>query len=190
MSRSIVLLAVGTALLSGCANSTQMVATWRDPAAPPVVLTKTLAVFMTKEPGLRRMVEDQLAARLPGGVPSYRVLSDDQIASTDSLRERVAGLGFDAAVIMRLADVQTDVSEVGGYGDVYGYWRYWGYAGGPVYYETETRYSVESTLYSLTTGKMIWMARSQTINPKNANKLAEYSVKFAVKNMRRQGVLR
>jgi hypothetical protein len=190
MSCHLALVAVAAALVSGCANSTQMVATWRDPLAPPVVLTRTLAVFMTKEPGLRRMVEDKLASRLPGGVPSYRIIADDQITDVASVRSRLAGQGFDGVVIMRLTDVSTETTEVGGYGDLAGYWRYWGYASGPIYYETETLYSVESTLYSFDSGKMLWMARSQTVNPKNANKLAEYSVKFAVKNMQAQGILR
>ena len=188
MTRSIVLVAAAATLLTGCTNSTQMVAQWRDPQAPPVVPRKTLAVFMTKEPGLRRMVEDKLASRLPGGVPSYRVVGDDQIADIDAVRRHLKNQGFDAIVVMRLADVSTEVNAVGG-GDVYGYWRYWGYASSPVYYETETLYSVESALYSFNSGKMIWMARSQTVNPKNANKLAEYSVKFAVKNMRAHGVI-
>ena len=188
MTRPIALIAVATTLLCGCTNSTQMVAQWRDPLAPPVAPRKTLAVFMTKEPGLRRMVEDKLASRLPGGVPSYRLIADDQIADLDAVRRRLARQGFDAVVVMRLADVSTETTAVGG-GDLYGYWRYWGYAGSPVYYETETLYSVESALYSFNSGKMIWMARSQTVNPKNANKLAEYSVKFAVKNMRIQGIL-
>ena len=190
MSRHLALVAVAMALVSACTNSTQMVASWRDPQAPPVVLSKTLAVFMTKEPGLRRMVEDKLASRLPGGVPSYRVLSDAQVADVDSVRGHLAGQGFDGVVIMRLTDVSTQTTEVGTYGDMAGSWRYWGYAGGQVYYETETLYSVESALYSFNSGKMLWMARSQTVNPKNANKLAEYSVKFAVKNMQSQGILR
>lgn len=188
MTHRIALIAAAATLVCGCTNSTQMVAQWRDPLAPPVAPRKTLAVFMTKEPGLRRMVEDKLASRLPGGVPSYRLVADDQITDIDTVRRQVAGQGFDAVVVMRLADVSTETTALGG-GDLYGGWRYWGYASSPVYYETETLYSVESALYSFNTGKMLWMARSQTVNPKNANKLAEYSVKFAVKNMRAQGVI-
>ena len=187
MSRPVALLAAVAVLLSACTNSTQMVATWKDQTAPPIVLRQTLAVFMTNESGLRRMVEDKLAAALPGGVPSYRVIADDQLTSVDSVRARLAGWGFDGAVVMRLADVSTETVATGD-GDFYGYWRYWGYAGAPVY-TTETRYSVESTLYSFRSGKMVWMARSQTINPKNANKLADYSVNFVVKNLKKQGLL-
>jgi hypothetical protein len=109
----------------------------------------------------------------------------------ENVRRRLKRLGFDGAVVMRLADVSTEVSGTNGdgYADFYGYWRNWGYTSAPIYYETETRYSVESTFYSFATGKMLWMARSQTLNPKNANKLADYSVNFAVKNMQKQGII-
>ena len=189
MSRFFGLLAFGTVLVCGCANSTQMVATWRDPSAPTQHYQRTLAVFMSKDPGMRRMVEDKLASRLPGGVPSYTVIPDAQLGSMDSVHSRVKTGGFDGAVVMRLVNVETQVTETAAPHDFYGYWNYWSYAYDPVYYTTEKLYSVESSLYSFQDGKMIWMGRSQTVDPKNANKLADYSVNFAVKNMRKQGVL-
>ena len=51
-------------------------------------------------------------------------------------------------------------------------------------------YSVETTLYSFPDGKLVWMGRSQTIDPKNENKLADYSVNFAVNNMKKDGYIR
>jgi hypothetical protein len=189
MTRFFGLLAFGTVLLCGCANSTQMVATWRDPSAPMQHYHRTLAVFMSKDPGMRRMVEDKLASRLPGGVPSYTVIPDAQLGSMDSVHSRVKTGGFDGAVVMRLVNVETQVTETAAPHDFYGYWNYWSYAYDPVYYTTEKLYSVESSLYSFQDGKMIWMGRSQTVDPKNANKLADYSVNFAVKNMKKQGVL-
>ena len=61
MSRTIALLVAATGLLSACSNSTQLVATWKEPGTPPYPLTHSLAVFMTKDAGMRRMVEDKLA---------------------------------------------------------------------------------------------------------------------------------
>jgi hypothetical protein len=189
MRRTLTVLAAVAFLGAGaCANSTQMVATWKDPTAAPLQLTRTLAVFMTKEPGMRRMVEDKLAARLPGGVASYRIIPDDQLTSIDSVRSHVLAGSFDGAVVMRLLGVTTEVSEVASVPSFYGYWNYWNDAYDPVYY-TETLYSVESTLYSFRNEKMIWMGRSQTVDPKNANKLADYSVTFALKNMKKAGVI-
>ena len=189
MTRTIILAIASTALVSGCVNSTRLVATWTDPTATPIHLTRTLAVYMSKEEGMRRMVEDKLAARLPGGVPSYRIIPDEEVSNIDAVRQRVASGGFDGAVVMRLVGVNTEV--VGTIPrDFYGYWNYWGYAGDPAYYTTEKLYSVESSLYSFADGRMIWMGRSETVNPKNANKLAEYAVNFAANNIKRSGFIK
>lgn len=189
MSRRIAILTAAMGLLTACSNSTQMVASWKAPGAPVYAFNRTLAVFMTKEPGMRRLVEDKLAARIPGGVASYKLIPDAELGNIDAVRDRVASGGFDGAVVMRLIGVSTQVTETGR--DFYGYWGYWGTAYDPLYYTTSTYYSVETTAYSIKdNNKLVWMARSQTVDPKNANKLAEYSVNFAVNNMRKDGIIR
>ena len=186
--RAIALLVAATGVVSACSNSTQLVATWKYPGAQRYPLTKSLAVFMTKDAGMRRMVEDKLAARVPGAVASYRVSPDSELQNTDRVRARLSEQGFDGAVVMRLVGMTTEVTPTGT--DFYGYWGYWGTAYDPVYYTTQQIYSVETTVYSVKDDKLIWMGRSQTVDPKNANKLADFSVNFAVNNMRRDGIIR
>jgi hypothetical protein len=188
MFRTVALLVAATGLLSACSNSTQLVATWKQPGTAPYPLTHSLAVFMTKDAGMRRMVEEKLAARIPGGVPSYRVIPDSEVTRLDAVREHLREKGFDGAVVMRLVGMTTEVTPTGT--DFYGYWGYWGTAYDPVYYTTQQVYSVETTVYSLKDDKLIWMGRSQTVDPKNANKLADFSVNFAVNNMRKDGIIR
>jgi hypothetical protein len=89
---------------------------------------------------------------------------------------------------MRLVGMTTEVTPTGT--DFYGYWGYWGTAYDPVYYTTQQVYSVETTVYSVKSDKLIWMGRSQTVDPKNANKLADFSVNFAVNNMKKDGIIR
>lgn len=187
MRRSLVVVALAGTVMSACTNSTQYVASWKDPTTRAFHLRHTLAVFMSTDPGMRRMVEDRLAARLPGGVPSYRLIPDNLVSQLDSVHAHVDSAGFDGAVVMRLVNEQSQVTAV--VNDFYGYWGYWSSAYNPVYYTTDTYYTVESTLYSIRDGKMVWMGRSQTVDPKNANKLADYSVNFAVKNMKKDGYL-
>jgi hypothetical protein len=189
MSRTtIALLVAATGLVSACSNSTQLVATWKEPGTPPYPLTKSIAVFMTKDAGMRRMVEDKLAARIPGGMASYRVIPDSELQNTNAVRSRLGEAGFDGAVVMRLVGMTTEVTPTGT--DFYGYWGYWGTAYDPVYYTTQQVYSVETTVYSVKSDKLIWMGRSQTVDPKNANKLADFSVNFAVNNMKKDGIIR
>jgi len=143
---------------------------------------------MTKDAGMRRMVEDKLASRIPGEVPSYKVIPDTELQQLESVRSHLKTDKFDGAVIMRLVGMTTEVTPTGT--DFYGYWGYWGTAYDPVYYTTQQIYSVETTVYSLKDDKLIWMGRSQTVDPKNANKLADFSVNFAVNNMKKDGIIR
>ncbi len=188
MYRIAALATIAGGILVGCTNSTRYVSSWKDPTTPSFHLQHTLAVYMTKDAGARRMVEDRLAARLPGGVPSYRVIPDAELANLDSLRSHVAAGSFDGAVVMRLTD-QESVTTATSYPGFYGYWGYWNNAYGAYPY-TSKMYSVETTLYSMPAGKLVWMGRSQTVDPKNENKLADYSVNFAVNNMKRDGYIR
>ena len=189
MYRTAALLVLAPSMLVACTNSTRYVSSWKDPATPSFRLQHTLAVFMTTEAGLRRMVEDRLAARLPGGVPSYRVISDEQLANVDSVRAHLASSNFDGAVVMRVTGEETAVVGTT-YPGFYGYWGYWNSAYGPGTYSTSKLYSVETTLYSMPDAKLVWMGRSETIDPKNENKLADYSVNFVVKNLQRDGYIR
>lgn len=189
MSRSLMLLVLGAALVGGC-SSTHTTATWRDPAAQPLHLRRSLAVFMSREPGLRRLVEDKLAAQLPGGVPSYHVIPDEELSLVDSVRARVLAGEFDGAVIMRLVGVTTEVTGIAEPRTFYGYWGYWSAAYDPAYFTTNRVYTVETTLYSFRDDRLVWMTRSETEDPKNVSKLADKSVKHAVKKMRKDGLIR
>ena len=188
MLRRTVTLATAALAVSACSNSTKYVSTWKDPTSAGFQLTHTLAVFMTTDAGMRRMVEDRLASRIPGGVPSYRVLPDNELSQLDSVRSQLATGGYNGAIVMRLVGQTTELNPV--YHDFYGYWGYWSSAYDPVYYTTSTYYVVETTVYSLPVDKLVWMGRSQTVDPKNANKLADYSVNFAVNNMKKDGLIR
>lgn len=187
MSRSVTLLAIAGITVSACTNSTQYVSSWKDPTTRPFHVTHAVAVFMTTDAGMRRMVEDRMAARLPRGVPSYQIIPDSEIKQIEAVRSRLAEGNFDGAVVMRLISEATQPNASAH--DFYGYWGYWGSAYNPVYYSTSTYYTVETSLYSIKDNKLVWMGRSQTVDPKNSNKLADFSVNFAVNNMRKDGYL-
>ena len=58
-------------LLAGCATtSTQLVNSWKDPTAAGTRFKKVLTVCACKDEGMRRTVEDRLAAAIQGSQPS------------------------------------------------------------------------------------------------------------------------
>jgi len=183
-------------LTSACYHSTQLAATWSEPNARPINFHKTVAVFVTTDEALRRSVEEKLASRFVGAVPSYKILptidTNDRSEILDQLRAR----GFDGAIVMRVVDVTTQASYVPGaywYGTPYtfaGYWRNsWAYPYDPGYVVADRIVSVETQVYSLTDDRLIFAARSETTNPASAGKLTDSVIRHITANMKKRGLL-
>jgi hypothetical protein len=185
-------LAVG---LGGCYHSTQLANTWHDPTAGPVRFQKTVVAFATTDESLRRTVEDRLAERIPNAVQSYRI--DPSVKSPDStaILRRFADLGFDGAVIMRVADVDTRINYPYGtywYGTPYRFGSYWGnswgYAYDPYAY-TDRIVAIETQIYDLGQDKLVWAGRSETTNPRSVVKLTDSVIKHVMKSLQKDNIL-
>lgn len=186
-------LAVG---LAGCYHSTQLANTWRDPSAGPLRFQKTVVAFATTDETLRRIVEDRLAARVPNAVQSYRLEPSAKAPDSSAIRRRFADLGFDGAVIMRVADVDTRISYPYGtywYGRPYSFGSYWGsawgYAYNPAYVYADRVVAIETQIYSLNDDKLVWAGRSETTNPQSIGKLTDSVIKHVMKALQKDGLL-
>jgi hypothetical protein len=185
------------AMASTACHSTQLVASWRDPSAPPLHFRKAIAVFVTRDEALRRTLEDKMADELPNTVPSYRVLSSSDIADTAGIERRLRKEGFDGAIIMRVVTVDTRVTYSPGaywYGPPYysfsNYWgTAWGYPYDPGYVYANQIVTIETQIYSLTNNKLIWAGRSETTDPRTAGKLAHSVVGGVVRALKKDGLL-
>jgi hypothetical protein len=190
-----VALAALAASVSGCA-STQLAAVWRDPGNTPVRFNRTVVAFVTPDESLRRTVEDKLAGSFPNSTQSYKIVPTAAATDSTAIRQRLADMGFDGAVIMRVADVQYQSNYAPGtywYRTPYGFGNYWGsawsYAYDPGYYGENRIVSIETQIYSLGADRMIWAARSETTNPKSAGKLTDSVIKHVTKALRQDGLL-
>ena len=185
-------LAVG---LAGCYHSTQLANTWRDPTAGPLHFQKTVVAFATTDESLRRTVEDRLASRVPNSVQSYRIEPSAKAPDSSGIRQRFADLGFDGAVIMRVADVDTRVTYPYGtywYGSPYRFGSYWGnswgYAYDPYVY-ADRIVAIETQIYSLPNDQLVWAARSETTNPKSVAKLTDSVIKHVMNALQKDGLI-
>lgn len=190
-------IAVTSLMASAACHSTHLVASWRDPSAPPLHFRKAIAVFVTKDEALRRTLEDKMADELPNTVPSYRVLRSSDIADTAGIVRRLRKEGFDGAIIMRVVTVDTRVTYSPGaywYGPPYysfsNYWgTAWGYPYDPGYVYANQIVTIETQIYSLTNDKLIWAGRSETTDPRTAGKLAHSVVGRVVRALKKDGLL-
>ena len=185
----------GAALFVGCYHATQLAATWRDPAAPTMHFQHPIAIFVTKSETLRRTMEDKMASKFMNGVPSYRVLASTDVEDGAAIRQQLANAGYDGAIVMRVANVDTRVVSytTGRYwsGAPYysfaGYWgSAWGYPYDPGYVNSDVIVSIETQLYSLSSDKLVWAARSETTDPSSVGKLGDSVMRHVMKELEKE----
>jgi hypothetical protein len=183
-------------LLGACAsNNTEVVNAWKEPSVAPRRFNKVLVVFISKDFGLRKAVEDQLAKRLGNATPAYSVVADSILLDRNKAKTWVKRAGFDGAVVLRPVGVDQETKETPGqayvipdqYGSMWGYWGPgWDYAYAPGRVEQDQLVSVEANVYSVPDDKLVWASRTKTRNPESADQLVNEIVDVTVKEMKRQ----
>jgi hypothetical protein len=190
-------------LLAGCATSTtELVNSWKDPAAAGTRFKKILTVCACKDEGTRRTVEDRLAAAIKGSQPSYSVLSDDQLGDREKTKAALRAGGFDGVVMLRLVSVDKSQTYVpgsayvvpAGYHSMYGGWGYGGYAAygavyDPGYVREDQLVNFDTNVYRVADEKLLWASRSQTNNPSSVTQMVDDIIAETAKEMKRQKVI-
>jgi hypothetical protein len=199
LARTLALDALVVVTLAACSSTldrTKLAATWTEPGATPLHFKHMIVAFTTTDETLRRNVEDKLAAQIPNSTQSYKVMGMKVAQDSTLIRQHLNELGFDGALVMKVANVDAKVTYVPGnywYGSPYSFGPYWGYAWGypydPGYVNVDQVVSVETQIFSLTTDKLIWAGRSETTNPKSAAKLANAVVDRVVRALHSDGLL-
>jgi hypothetical protein len=128
---------------------------------------------------VRKLFEDAFADALTtSGTrarPSWRLLPQSTLLTERDLEAAVRTDDFDGVLITRLVSVDEEQEYVEGrtYSERHPRYRYYkGYYKGsykvvhePGYYETETTYRLETNLYVVSDGSLVWSADSRTVDP-------------------------
>ena len=191
--RAIIKLAVLGAMvpLASCiARPTKITTTWVAPNVSITPFKKALVVFLSNDTELRMRIEDRLARTLPNAVASYRLVPYDKFSDVAAVRTDMSTQGFDGAVVMRLLGVETrsgspQPSTTTPAEDLVEYLRQ-GPRNALQPGRGETVITVESRLYSIGTGKPLWVGRSESFNPVSLNELVDMIVDAASEEIRRQ----
>jgi len=166
-------------LMLACSPATKLVNTWVDPALTSETVKpfkNVLVIARIKDETSNRVAEDKIVAKLKmPASPSYAFLlpSDTNAVAVDKkLKEK----GFDGLIAMRLTEVNETLNYQQGSGGYYGGGYYGGYYGGrpggyygyygtPGYYTQDKTFYVETSIFSLEMGKMMWSGTTATMNP-------------------------
>lgn len=172
-------------LLASC-SSTTIVNSWRDPNIKihSNQWNKILVVAMLKSETDSRKAEDEMVTYLHGkGVRSYSYLEKNSADINDEeLRKKMRSDGFNAAITMRLIDVDKEKVYVPGQSYLYPpyyssfsryYHRNWIFYSSPGYYVVTKKFIIETILYSIEEDKIIWSGITETYNPRGVSKLTD-----------------
>lgn len=172
-------------LVFGCSQSNKITDSWVNPdATKESIKFKKVAVFgLVMKTANRKIIEEELARRLVNtiAVPSYKVVSDDDISKPDVIKAKLAEQGFDGALILRLIDIEKRESySPGAYPSYYSsFGGYYGYSYGYMYaytqdyggqYMTDQIVTAEVVIYSLSSDKLIWTGETMSMNPNDLEK--------------------
>ena len=184
-----------------CSPSTEITKTWMEPGATvtPGPDTKTLIIALVKDETSRRVIEDELVSRFKtSAVASYKILTPDLLkeANDEALTRQVTQDKFTHILLMRLADVEKEVSYVpgtttsyyGSYGRYYGYGANW--YSSPGYYQEDKNYFIETTIYSVNPNKLLWTGTTKTVNPSKLPKAVNDIADVVTKKMAQDGFLK
>jgi hypothetical protein len=184
------------ACMAGCASTT-IKDTWKDPSVSPesMQFKKVLVVAMLPEAS-RRVAEDEMVRHVrTQAVPSYTLISSEELKDVDAAKRKVKEQGFDGAIIMRMVGQEQRVSYVpGSYPGYYGsFYGYYGYAGSlaydPGYVTTDTIVNLETNVYSLREDKLLWSGLSETFNPKNLTTMIDGVASATARQLEKEGLL-
>jgi hypothetical protein len=190
------------ACIFSCSPKAQIQSSWRDPDARVDMskVKKVLVLALFQNEANRRYAETKLTNLLGNrGVASFRYFAE--VAGPlriNDLEKKLKREGFEGAVIMRLADVDKDITYTpGSYGTYPAYYgRFgpyvqasWNYYAQPGHYETTRTFTIETNVYSLVKDKLVWSSLTSSANPQSASKLMDAVAKEVYQQMKKEGFL-
>jgi hypothetical protein len=172
--------------LTSC-NSTTIKDTWTAPDVSQIKFNKITVIAATKDGATRRIAEDALVATVTGiqCLPSYTLIPDgDSMKDLEKVSASLKAAAVDGVVVMRMIsdkneiNVTQDMSYPMGYpmgyrsfGGYYGRYAMVGYNSTTV--TTDRIIVIETNIYEMAGGKLIWSGVTSTTSPGNMKELAD-----------------
>lgn len=185
------------------AASPKFTSVWNAPEASTVRFTgkKVAALVITSDINLQMSGEEQLVRELAKrhieGLAAYRIVPKPAMTHTDEARGFLERAGVEGVVSLRPVSAETvrsytpTIWVTSSYNTLWGYYDY-GWTGiyTPGSLREDTTLVVETLVHSLPLNKLIWAGISTTTNPKEAQTFIGQLVETAVKEMKKQKLVK
>lgn len=172
-------------VFAGCASTSTITGSWKAPDANLRSYEKFFIAALTANSPVRQTVEDELASSLSdlgfNTMKSIDVFPPDfqnqELRQSEAVLRRIAETGSDAVVTIALIDQTSEeryvpgsgiypVTRFGYYGHFLTYYGNWiGSLYNPGYYTTDKVYYIETNVYDVQSGRLVWSAQSESYNP-------------------------
>ncbi|MFD2514701.1 hypothetical protein ACFSRY_12565 [Pontibacter locisalis] len=197
--------------LFGCAPTTRITGTWKNPDVGNRNFDKVVVAALTDNVRARDKVESDMQAQLQQrGISATKsinlfpptMLSKDG-PDVNLLMEKIKGEGYDAIMTVALIDEETEtryvpgtygytpVTRFGWYGRFRGYYTYW-YPTlyDPGYYTEDRIYFLETNLYDVQSENLLWSAQSQSYDPASLRKASETLAQLTVNQLAQDNLIK
>ncbi len=179
-------------LLVAC-SATRLKTAWRDPGIREIRFHKVVAFVVAKDEALRRSGEQEMCAQIKRTpcMPAYSVVPGTEIADPAKVKARLETAGVDGAVVIRLVGRRVKETYVpptpmpmwGYYGAA------WPMAYDPGYVRQDDLVDVQTSIYSVPDGKLLWTGRSETTNPRDVRRTVAEIADAVVFQLRYEGLV-
>ena len=192
------LISLSSIFLTGCDKS-RLIDSWADPDAAGYKFTKPIVVAVVPDEQLRETAEEAIVRNVEKvqAYPSYLVLHEGELKDVEKAKKRLLGDGYDGAIVLRLVGIEDKTDHVSApYPNYYhDYWNYynaaWLGAGYSKSYVREERViRLETTIFSITDNKLLWVGVSESKNPETVSSLIDEVAEVIGKELRKKGITR
>jgi hypothetical protein len=181
-----------------CGPKTKLAHDWTSPdlKPQPQPFTKVVAIAMSQDDILRRIAENEVVRRLPKtteAVAGYSLITKEDRESLDRVKAILEEAQVDGAAVFRLVSIDSQFQY--NRGTVYAnFWGYYGYAWpmvyDPGYLRAEKVVLIESHIYSVESGDLLWAGYTETTDPGSSQKVIDDVARIAVRKMKQLGLIR
>jgi len=189
ISSKLLIVLIAVLAIAACNKSkTSIPLTWRNPGFEDVSFDKLLVIGVAHDEG-RRLFEDTfveaLEAKGAEAESSYTLLPQTEQLTKEQILAVVEGGQFDGIVTTRLLSIEKDQEYVPpksytvpkvhhGYGYYYDYYvTSYTTVHEPGYFKTDTRFRLETNIFSVATEGLVWSGQSETVNPDSVAEVIE-----------------
>jgi hypothetical protein len=163
----------------GCTTTT-LTSVWKDETFKPDYFKSVVVAGLTENRDAREIFETVFVREFDAidvrAVPSLSIIREHENLTPNRLIQEAAANQLDTVLMARLIEIAEKISYQTPINDPLIDMK-----GGITRHEN---YRLESKLYETETGKMIWSASSETVDPKNVNSAIESMVNAVMKELR------